>query len=736
MPQTISSSRDTADSSSESTGHLYELNSERIPSQDALEQSQKNYYTLFNRIADPVFLFDKQTKLFIDFNEAALRIYGYSAIELRAMTPFDLHPPDELDKVRQNIDSRNVDQSNIYSHLTRDGSRIDVEILSDETEWQGRPAWISIVRNITKRRQVEKALEAKTEQLEAINQAIVVFLQTGEWRQATGLLLRTALDQTQSEYGFAGVIVDGPALRILAHEGIVWDSKVNRGFYEEAVRTYEEVGYLEFTSFNNLFGQVITGRKAVLSNDPSVDPRSSGLPPGHPPLRHFLGVPMLYGSEVVGMIGVANRPVGYSVAEQAQLEILAQTASILYDSYRHIQREADLEAQLHQAQKMEAIGRLAGGIAHDFNNLLTVITGYSDLLLTRLDPRDLMGREIVEINKAGRRAATLTRQLLAFSRKQPLQPKVLDLNLVIAEMEGMLRRLIGADIELVMVLRSEARSVKADPGQIEQVIMNLVINARDAMTRGGRLVIETARVEIDMRQASKHTGALPGKHIMLAVSDTGCGMDKGTLSQIFDPFFTTKESGKGTGLGLSTVYGIIKQSGGFITANSDPGVGTTFKIYLPCVEGYSEGVEIDSQYAKTRGGTETILLAEDEDGVRRLVRRILESNGYRVLEASDGEEALQISERCQGAIHLLVTDLVMPRMGGIELFQNLAQARPRMKVLYMSGYADYLALQQSLPNMEMLILHKPFEQDELTQKVREWLDYVDTLATSSDMWQA
>ncbi|HJQ22743.1 MAG TPA: response regulator [Blastocatellia bacterium] len=387
---------------------------------------------------------------------------------------------------------------------------------------------------------------------------------------------------------------------------------------------------------------------------------------------------------------------------------------------RDVTERRQLEEQLRQAQKMEAVGRLAGGIAHDFNNLLTVINGYSELALMQLDPDAPLYHHLEEIHKAGERAAALTRQLLVFSRKQILQPKVLDLNTIVAEMEKILRRVIGEDIELRTVLASGLGYVKADPGQVEQVMMNLCVNARDAMPQGGKLTIETANVELDDTYAKYHLGVTPGAHVMLAVSDTGIGMDAETQKRIFEPFFTTKELG--TGLGLSTVYGIARQSGGSVWVYSEPGRGTTFKVYWPhCGEG-APAYQPDAKVEEALRGSETILLAEDEEMVRQLARAVLEMYGYQVLEAANGGAALLICERHQGPIQLLLTDVVMPEMSGRELANRLEPLHPEMRVIYMSGYTDDAIVHHRVLDSGLSFLQKPFTPLALVRKVREVLD--------------
>jgi PAS domain S-box-containing protein len=380
-----------------------------------------------------------------------------------------------------------------------------------------------------------------------------------------------------------------------------------------------------------------------------------------------------------------------------------------------------LEDQLRQSQKMEAVGRLAGGIAHDFNNLLTVIQGYSDLLIEGLHSRDPKRAEASEIKKAADRASGLTRQLLAFSRQQVIAPKHFDLNATIRNLDTMLRRILGEDVQLATRLDASMAGIKADPGQIEQVIMNLAVNARDAMPRGGRLTIETSNHELDARVASERAELKSGSYVLLSVSDTGTGMDDITKSRIFEPFFTTKPQGKGTGLGLSTVYGIVKQSDGYTWVDSELGKGTTFKIFLPRVQVQSESAVI-APIVQNKGGSETVLVVEDETGVRALVRQVLQAQGYRVLEAMGGKEALELCRSRPGEIHLLVTDVVLESMNGRELSEELLKTRPAMKVIFMSGYTDDAVLHHGVQAHSTPFLQKPFSAGALTSLVRTVLD--------------
>jgi len=385
---------------------------------------------------------------------------------------------------------------------------------------------------------------------------------------------------------------------------------------------------------------------------------------------------------------------------------------------------ASTERQLVQSQKLEAVGRLAGGISHDFNNLLTVILGYSDIMLRQLSQEHPLRRNLDEIVRASERAAALTRQLLAFSRKQVMQPKVFDVNNVVSELEKMLRRMIGEDIELRVNLHPDLGNIKADPMQLEQVIMNLAVNARDAMPRGGKLTIETSNVYLDQTYAKEHMSVEPGHYVMLAISDTGCGMDHETRQRIFEPFFTTKAQGKGTGLGLSTVYGIVKQSGGNIWVYSEEDRGTTFKIYFPQVMEEAEEYRRLAAKPEAPRGSETILLVEDADWVRKLARQLLERAGYRVVEASGAEEAICIIETSRNGtkVDLVLTDVIMPGMSGKDMSKHLQAKQPDLPVLYMSGYTDEAIVQHGVLEPGINFIQKPFTPDALALKVREVLD--------------
>ena len=414
---------------------------------------------------------------------------------------------------------------------------------------------------------------------------------------------------------------------------------------------------------------------------------------------------------------------GSSFNEKGQQMALA-IARDISERKKTEEEKKKLEAQLHMAQKMEAIGKLAGGVAHDFNNILTVIMGNASLALMEVGKDNTLRQEIEEIRKAGERAASLTRQLLAFSRKQIVQPKILDINELLTDIEIMLGRLIGENVELLTIQAPALWRVEIDPGQIEQVIINLAINARDAMLQGGKLTIETDNVDLNENYFREHgiEGKKSGRYVVLAVSDTGNGMDKETQEHIFEPFFTTKEVGKGTGLGLSTIYGIVKQNNGFIWVYSEPGQGTTFKVYLPEVKKDADLEKKEQTPVDNPGGSETVLIVEDNDLLRNFAQKALRGYGYRVMDAENGEDALRVCKEHDGQIDLMITDVVMPKMGGREAAERLRPLYPQMKVIYMSGYTDNAIVHHGVLEPGLNFLEKPFTPEGLARKAREVLD--------------
>jgi PAS domain S-box-containing protein len=636
---------------------------ERTRVQEAMRQSETSFRLLFASNPQPMWVYELETLQFLEVNEAAVAHYGYTRDEFRRMRITDIRPPEEVPHLLEDLARERPDlqRSGHWRHRLRNGRLIDVDIISHTLEFAGRPAALVVAADVTERKQAEEALRHSEERFRSAfeHSGIGMALQEMDGRyRRVNPALCDMVGYTEDE-------LLATTYGILTHpEDLAADLEHDRRMLEGGTSSYQrEKRYVHRR------GHAVW----VLASVSLV--------------RDSRGHPMYF---------------------------LVQSQDIS-------QRKA-LEEQLRQTQKMEAIGRLAGGVAHDFNNLLTVITGRSQLLLGRLGPDDPLRRHIDLIEKGAARAAGLTRQLLAFSRKQLLQPKVLDFNLLVSEMTGMLRRLISEDVELTTVPDRALGRVKADPTQLEQVLLNLALNARDAMPGGGRLTIETANVDLDETYARGHVAVRPGPHVMLAVSDTGVGMDAATQLHLFEPFFTTKGPGKGTGLGLATVYGIVKQSGGHVWVYSEPGRGTTVKVYLPRVEDAADPREPVPPPAEPPRGRETVLLVEDDEGLRDLAREILEAHGYTVLEARHGVDALLTAERHRAAIHLLVTDVVMPQMGGRELAERLTALRPEMRVLYMSGYTENAIVHHGVVESGVALLQKPFTPDALPRKVREVLD--------------
>ena len=597
---------------------------------------------------------------FFYVNDAACSMLGFTREELLSMTVHDIDPDYPAESGPEFW--REVKQHGSFTfeahHRTKDGRILPVEITATYLEFDGKEYNCSRVRDITERKRAEEALRRSEANYRSLIQGA-----------AYGIYRSTA----------DGKFLDvNPALVAM----LGYDSEAELLVANLSTEIYRDPGERA-----RIAAQYLERWDALEVEWKRKD-----------------GAPI-----TVRLSGRAVRDVDGTLA---YLEGIAE----------NVTEQRLLEAQFRQAQKMEAVGQLAGGVAHDFNNLLMVMRGYTELLLSRLGANDPLRRNAEEIQKAADRATSLTQQLLAFSRKQVMQPKVFGLNAVVSDTEKMLRRLVSEDIELATILAPELGRIKADPDQINQVILNLAVNARDAMPQGGKLVIETANVELTQAFARQHPGVKPGPHVLLAMSDTGTGMDAETQARIFEPFFTTKEQGKGTGLGLATVYGIVKQSGGYIWVYSELGQGTTFEIYLPRVEEAVKATEGDIALSELPPGSETVLLVEDEKDVRKLSREFLEGCGYQVLDAKDGAEALQIAERHDDTIHLLMTDVVMPRMNGCELAQSLTLLRPEIKVLYVSGYTGDAIEQHGIREQGTAFLQKPYALDALARRLRQLLE--------------
>ncbi len=590
-------------------------------------------------------------------------------------------------------------------------------------------AALELVIPITERKQAEEALRRSEEEARRLAQENAVMAEIGRIISSTlniEKVYERFAEEVRKLISFDRIMINLADLK----------NKTSTPAYIAGIDVQgRRVGDITFMA-GTVTEEVIRTRSSLLiqvDND-NIDEVVSRFPPLLPTfqagLRSIISVPLISKDQVIGVLSLRSLvPKAYTdqdvrLAERIASQIAGAIANAqLYTERIQVEKErAALEEQLRQSQKMEAIGHLAGGIAHDFNNLLTIIKGYSQLSLIELKEGDPLWGNIEEIKRATDRASDLIRQLLAFSRRQVMEMRVLDLNILLQNLDKMLRRVIGEDIELVTLLAEDLGRVKTDSGQIEQVILNLAVNARDAMPSGGKLTIETANVELDGAYARRHVAVTPGRYVMLAVSDTGVGMTPEVRDRVFEPFFTTKEEDKGTGLGLSTVYGIVKQSEGNIWIYSEPGHGTTFKIYLPQVEELLEEVKEKVVGEELPRGSETVLVVEDEQEVRKVAARILRGQGYKVLEASQGDDALRLCEEHNRPIQLMVTDVVMPGIDGRELTNRLMLLHPEIKVLYMSGYTDNIIVHHGVLERGINYIQKPFTVGALAGKVREVLD--------------
>ena len=670
----------------------------------ALMESESKFRAVAETAASAIYIHDDTRFLYV--NHACQQISGYSRAELMEMDPLRLAHPDSREQMRLRAEARHRGEAVPSRYETKiiikngDVRWLDLSIAA--IQFEGKLATLATAVDITERKRAEE-------------------LQAALYRIADRTSAATDLEAFYPAiHGIVAELMDARNFYIALYDentGLLnfpyfvdqedptpAPKPLGKGLTEYVMRTAQPL-----LASPERFAELVRSGEVEMIGAPSID---------------WLGVPLIGGDKAMGALVVQSytENVRYSARDMEILNFVGQHVATAIEHKRSENALRQSEKQLWQSQKMEAVGRLAGGVAHDFNNLLTVIKGYSELILSDLKHADPMRSELEEVQKAADRAVGLTRQLLAFSRRQVLAPKVVSLNHLVEDMNKLLRRLLGEDVELCIRLDDTLGSVKADPGQVEQVIMNLAVNARDAMPKGGKLTIETANLELDQAYTREHVMVKPGSYVMLAITDTGCGIDAETLSHVFEPFFTTKEQGKGTGLGLSTVYGIVKQSGGYIWPYSEPGIGTTFKIYLPRVDEIAERAQARAQVASGLGGSETILLVEDEEGVRALTRQLLQRHGYTVLEAEHGRDALLLCERYSGPIHLLLSDVVLAQMSGRELVERLSPLRPEMKVLYMSGYSDEAIVHHGVLAPGTAFLQKPFSTESLMRKLREVLD--------------
>ena len=750
---------------------------------EALQENEEKYRLLFSRAMDAVVLIDADTYRLLDGNDVALGMYGYSRDEFLRLRVADISA--ELTKslavIRQASETGGV-YIQLRWHKKKDGTVFPVEISCGPFTWKGRTVICGVVRDITERRRAEEALREGTMLLQAIldHSPAMVFLKDTEGRylltnrrfeQAFHLTREAVIGKTDHqlfppaqaeafsandrqvlrsgvplEFEEVAMHDDGPHTSIAVKfplydaEGAIFAIGGITTDVTERKRAEEERKHLaaileattDFVGTADRDGRALFVNRAgrrLLGIGEDEDITATLIPDFHPDWAARLvvaeGLPAAVRDGVwSGETALRTREGLEIPVSQVILSHKTPEGEIAYFSTiaRDLRDRKHLEDQLRQAAKMEAVGRLAGGIAHDFNNLLTVIMGHSDLLLRRLDDGDPSSKHADEIKKAGRHAANLTGQLLAFGRRQVTQPKVLDLNGLVTDTAEMLRRLIGENVRLVTDLPAGPCPVKADPDQLAQVLMNLAVNARDAMPEGGTLTLETRSVEGAFVHHLGRAGLAPGPYVKLTVRDTGCGMDADTKTHIFEPFFTTKDRLKGTGLGLAMVYGIIAQHGGTVAVDSAPGQGAAFTIYLPRASGAVETAGEPERQAEAVSGSETILLVEDDQVVRTFVRDLLEECGYDVVEAAGAEEALRWAERHQGPIHLLLTDVIMPGLSGRQLAERIGAMRPETKILFMSGYTGDIVIRYWLQEMGVAFIQKPFEAESLERKVRALLD--------------
>jgi PAS domain S-box-containing protein len=663
------------------------------------------------------------------WNPAAERIFGWKQEEMVGTLARAI-PPERIEEQLQLLErTLNGEIINGFGseRLRRNGERFPVSISAAPLrEGNVVRGVMATVEDITERRRTEAELCEKTSTLAAVANALNLFLEEGNYGAASKIILARALELTNSKMGFLGVVLEDSLLRVLAYEGAEWHAERNRQLYDAKLSQMAAHGFFDLSHDRNLFEQVMVNGKTVIVNDRPVDASANSMPAGHPRVESFMGVPILKGASVVAVIAVANRPRGYSGAELRALEAMTQATGVLFDNYRQsVQRKQleeqrrRLEGEFRQAQKMEVLGQLSGGIAHDFNNLLMVLSGSAELLANALAPDFGGARYLEQIRRTVNKAAAITNQLLAFSRKQVLDAKPIDLHEVLTDSEFMLPRLLGSDVRLTFQHHAAQSRIKADAPQLEQVIVNLVVNARDAMPDGGTLTIAT-RNEFSLPVGvTPDAGDAPASGwVVLEVTDTGHGIDEETRNHLFEPFYTTKPLGKGTGLGLSTVYGIVRQFAGHIVVESQPGSGACFRIYLPVESSTAPPQAPMVRAAANAQDTPSlrVLLADDEPPLREAIAEYLRSAGHVVLESHSPHDALELARSHSGGIDVLLTDVVMPGLRGTELAHKVEELHPDVQVIYMSGYA------QSLPEAQIpagaAFLQKPFRFASLAEQLK------------------
>jgi PAS domain S-box-containing protein len=733
------------------------------------------YSLLFANNPIPMWVFDPKTLRFLDVNHAAVAKYGFTRDEFLGMSVADIRLPEEVQALKASIADQPEASRELgtWRHRHKDGTVFAVQITTQAVTFEDRPARLVLAQDITERDRERRFLQSVLDNMPGI-----VFVKDLEhrftmvnaaWAKFTGVPIDRAIGKTARDVFPANVAErihrddaetfksgtrleieetipaeKGSRVQLTSRSPIrTEEGRINglvglaiditdRKKAEEKLREYERVveQAAESIVITDRAGRIVYvnpafesvsgySRSEALGQNPRI------LKSGHQDAAFYRRMwDALVRGEVWRGRFVNRHKNGTLYEEDARIGPVRDASGRIVNYVgvkRDVTNEMRLERQLVQAQKMEAVGRLAGGVAHDFNNLLGVITGYGELAQAKLAADDPLRGKMEQILKAADRAAGLTRQLLAFSRQQVLQPKIVDLNALVSNLEKMLRRLIGEDVDLKTFLDPKLGSVKADPGQIEQILMNLSINARDAMPDGGHLTIETSNVELGPDHVIRRSPTRPGPYVLLAVTDSGTGMDAEIQAHIFEPFFTTKEIGKGTGLGLATVYGIVKQSDGYIWCYSEVGVGTTFKVYLPRIE---DAAASDSKptFVPPRGGKETVLLIEDDQALRDVLSETLQGAGYTILVAEGGAKALEMSGEYHGLIHALVTDVIMPGLSGRAAATKIKVSRPELEVLFISGYTSEAIAKHGVLEPGTHFLTKPFTPADLLRKVRAMLD--------------
>jgi two-component system, cell cycle sensor histidine kinase and response regulator CckA len=765
---------------------IAELKTENNKLTKALHQSEEAFRKIFHASSNMMAIHTIKEKRFVDLNEAAAALGGFKREDLIGHTMDDrglVEDPHFEELVGRMLREKGK-AHNVETRLrTKNGEWHTILASVDPIIFNNEPCMLAVSIDITEREEKADALRRSEEKyrmlvensiqgLAILQDSRIVFCNSAYATisgYAMGELLALSRHEVEAmihpddrndvlkhyrdqlsgkpitlRFEHRGLKRDGTVIWLEAHTSIIeYNSKpaiqsvcmdiTDRKNAEEALKESKE--YLN--QIINCIGDLIfvkdCSHRNVLVNDAVCAFRKMSreeligvvevLDPARRQFREQEEDVLETGREIIGEDCIVDSEgIARTFMTRKTLLSLKGGSRQVVGVMRDITEYKRLEAQFLQAQKMEAIGVLAGGVAHDFNNLLNVINGYAELILEDLDPNDPMRKEIEPIRDAGQRATTLTSQLLSFGRKQIMQLEIFDVNQVIVNMSSMLCRMIGEDIKIVSKIAQESMRINADPGKIQQIVMNLVVNARDAMPNGGKLTIETANITFDDSYVRDHPMTKPGPYVMIAVSDNGIGMDTATQARIFEPFFTTKPKGKGTGLGMSTVYGIVKQSDGFIWVYSELGKGTTVKIYFPREEGSVSASLLETQSDLVLCGSETVLVVEDEEAVRALTCRVLANNGYNVLEAADGMEALRIAQKNETQIHLVITDVVMPGIGGKILLSRIEDFLPDIKSLFISGYTDNAIVHHGILDSGIAFLQKPFGVDGLLRKVREVLD--------------